>query len=190
MKNIFIAYFFVLFELSPALGEGSIELFPKWIGYFFLVKAFKELKNKSETFKKNIMLTEGMVVVDGVVWLLDIFCPGALVVIQTPLKFLLRLFFYSSTYNVVKGIKEIEEYHHANIGAKKMNIAWWLFVGTKLSGIIASINVISLLVVSLLHLVACIYQLIVLNKTRKAYNKLPQEGEKKNMKERAMVQKE
>ena len=190
MKNIFIAYFFILFELSPELGAGSIELFPKWVGYLFLVKAFKELANKSETFKKNIMTTEAMVVVDGAVWLLDIFLPGALVVIQTPMKFLLRLFYYSSTYNVVKGIKEIEEYHDVNIGAKKINKAWWFFVGTKLSGIIASVNVISLLIVSMLHLVACVYHLIVLNKTRRAYNSLPQTVEKKSMKERAMVQTE
>ena len=190
MKYIFIAYFFILFELSPELGASSIELFPKWVGYLFLVKAFKELANKSETFKKNIMLTEAMVVVDGAVWLLDIFLPGTLVVIQTPLKFLLRLFYYSSTYNVMKGIKEIEEYHNADIGAKKINTAWWLFVTTKLSGIVASVNVLSLLIVSILHLVACIYHIIVLNKTRKAYNGLPQKVERKSMKERAIVKME
>ena len=190
MKYIFIAYFFILFELSPELGTGSIELFPKWIGYIFLAKAFKELANKSDTFKKNIMLTEGMALADGIVWLLDIFFPGTLLVIQSPLKLLLRLFYYSSTYNVVKGIKEIEVYHNVNIGAKKINTAWWLFVTTKLSGIVASVNVLSLLVVSMLHLVACVYYLIVLNKTRKAYNGLPQTVEKKSMKECAKVQTE
>ena len=190
MKNIFIAYFFIMFELSPEFGASSIELFPKWVGYLFLVRAFKELANKSETFKKNIMLTEAMVVVDGAVWLLDIFLPGTLTVIQTPMKFLLRLFYYSSTYNVMKGIKEIEEYHHADIGAKKINTAWWFFFGTKISGIIASVNVISLLIVSILHLVACIYHLVVLNKTRKAYEGLPQTVEKKSMRERAMIQSE
>lgn len=190
MKNIFLAYLFILFELVLPLGAGSIEFFPNWIGYFFLAKAFKELAGKSETFNKNVMITEGMVVVDLAMWGLDIFCPEAIIVIQIPLKFLLKLFFYTSTYNVVKGIKEIEKYHQVDIGAKKMDVAWKLFVGMRLASVIARINISIWLIVSILYFVARVYQLVVINKTRKAYAMLPQEVSKKSMKEKAMVQSE
>ena len=184
MKNILIAYVFILFELAVPLGEGSIEFIPGWIGYFFLAKAFKGLGDKSETFSKNVMLTEGMAGIDLAIWIVDIFCPGAIITIQTPMKFLLKLFFYVSTYNVVKGIREIQEYHQVDIGAKKMDTAWKLLVGMRIAFVVARVNVVIWLLVTVLYFVACVYQLLVINKTRKAYSGCAQEVKKKSMKEK------
>ena len=190
MRKILIAYIFLLFEVTIPFGEGKMELLPTWIGYIFLVKGFSELQEESIIYKEKIFILEGVSITAAMIWFLEAIYPNALLIVQGPVKKLVRLFFYNITYMVVTGTEEIEEYYHVDIGAEKLKKAWWIYSLIRIINSISIDNVKIYILTTCAMFIAAIYNLFVFYKIVKLYNGLAKEKMKYRLKKCATINEE
>ena len=62
MKNIFIAFIFILFDFAITLGSCRIGLIPTCVGYWFLGKGIGKLAEKSPSCQKIVPYIKPMMI--------------------------------------------------------------------------------------------------------------------------------
>ena len=110
MQKIFTGLLLVSFDFNLTLGSCVIGLIPDFLGYIFIRKGVRELREESPCFARLDPWTLGMAVYSGILSLLDLFGIGLR----------LGIFFYLMgaaslaaslyiSYSIVRGVQDMEQ---------------------------------------------------------------------------------
>lgn len=172
MKNIFIAFIFILFDFAITLDSCRIGLIPSCVGYWFLAKGIPKLAEKAPSCQKIIPYIKPMMLFTAVLYILDLIGFS-----QSIISFVLGLvsltgMFYIS-YHVVKGIQELQQVYHANLNAGKLYASWKMFaVFTGAAYVLIFIPLVNLACM-LLGIIASVIFLISIYQSMELYNIIP-----------------
>lgn len=172
MNNIFIGFIFILFDFTLSFNENTLSLLPAFVGYWFLGKGLVELQDRSESITKAIPFAKFMIVFSAITWLINLFAiPLGFVGIA--IGFVETVLSIYVSYLVVVGIKEVEEYHQADLQADKLKQAWLISTICRLCvGLLIWVPFL-ILVAIVATFIIHIYFMMLLNNTKKAYYELP-----------------
>lgn len=172
MNNIFLGFIFILFDFTLNFNESTLSLMPAFVGYWFLGKGLVELQGRSESITKAIPLAKFMIVFSAITWLINLFAIQ-LGLVGTAIGLVETVFSIYVSYLVVVGIKEVEEYHQADLQANKLKQAWLMSTICRLCvGLLIWVPFLILIVIVVAFAIH-IYFMVALNNTKKAYYELP-----------------
>ncbi len=174
MNNVFIGFIFIMFDFTLNLGNSSISLIPSFIGYWFLAKGLKELEGESAKCGNMIPWSTGMMIFTAITWVLDaIGISGQLGFIGTIVGIVGTVLSIYISYQVVMGIKEVEDYHRVDIMADKVKSSWFAYmIATVAAMVVVWIPVINIIAVVAAFICDVLF-VVAVNNTKKAYYMLP-----------------
>lgn len=130
MKYIVIGLFFLLFSqplplfnCTSVFGMPVIDVIPSFVGYALVMKGTKELEPISKKIRKTTPWAKLMIVVSAVIWGMNVLGVGD-GYIGSAASTLLEPVGYYIIYNIVKGIKEIEDYYQTNLESERLKKAY------------------------------------------------------------------
>lgn len=127
MKNIFIGFLLIFLDFNLNLGNSQIGLIPDFIGYIVMINGLMEMSGESPLFLKVKPYATGMAVYTGILYLMDLLAIsaslGALSVILGIASTIISLYI---SYNIVMGVKEIEEKYHTLFNGDSLKSSWTL----------------------------------------------------------------
>lgn len=172
MNNIFIGFIFILFDFTLNFNENTLSLLPAFVGYWFLGKGLVELQDRSENITKAIPLAKFMIVFSAITWLINLFAIP-LGVVGAAIGLVETVFSIYVSYLVVVGIKEVEEYHQADLQADQLKKAWLMSTICRLCvGLLIWVPFLILIAIVAAFIIH-IYFMVILNNAKKAYYELP-----------------
>jgi uncharacterized protein involved in cysteine biosynthesis len=173
MKNIWIGLLLIFLDFSLNLNNVHIGLIPDFIGYLVMLGGLAELTEESPLFDKVRPFAVGMAVYTGILYALDLFGVSAsLGYLSALLGIISTAVSLYITYDIVMGVREMEETYHADLNGDRLYSAW------KLQAIFSLVSFFSLLL-PLLALVfilaafcAAVYFLVMFNRAKNRYYEL------------------
>lgn len=171
MNRIFIGMLLVFLDFNLDIGASRIGLIPDFIGYIFMIMGLAELQSLSEQFVKASPYAKVMAVYTGILYVMDIM--GVSVILGNYITFVLGLLSTVASlvisYNIVMGVKVIEQDIEQDLNSQELYTAWRLLaifsIGTYLLLIFPPIAIIGMIIAFAFG----IYYLLVFNKTKKLF---------------------
>ena len=181
MKKLFWGFFFVYLNFNLNLNAHSINLLPNFVGWWLVLQGMEELKHESRYFENPRPFVLVLMVYEAILWL-----GNALAVVgESWLTMLLGILGGAAALYViwllVKGVRETEENHAADLGSAVLHRRWKnlliLQVAVRLLGIMGNLSNISILAVVSIVLVIAGFVVMVQflmdwHRTAKAYEAL------------------
>ena len=188
MNKIFIGMLLIFLGFDINIGNSTIGVIPTFIGYIFMLKGVVEISELSDKFSKIIPCVKIMISLSIITYILDLL--GLNYQIQLPVELhllgiallLIGLFLAATvftlyiSYNIIMGIKDIEEARGKNLYSSRLYSIWkiriilllWSF-GMVLASFISPLTIVfgGMFAVAIFFLE--IYNLYVFNKSRLAF---------------------
>lgn len=181
MKSIFIGYLLIFLDFNFNLNGHVIGILPDFIGFILIAKGLQELSRESERFPKVRPWAIGMAVYTAVLYVLDLV--GFNVDIQW-LMLILSLIATSITlyisYSVILGVKDIEANRNADLNSEKLRTTYIPMAVLQVVSHLGIFIPYLAIVCSIISVILVIVFLVQLNRTKKAYEALPQSYEAAN----------
>lgn len=125
MNRIFIGFLLIFLDFSITLGSSKIGLLPDFAGYIVMLGGLREMSGESPLFEKARPFAAVMAVYTGVLYFLDLAgvsaSLGALSYILGILSVILSL---TISYNIVMGVREMEESYSAPLNGDSLKSTW------------------------------------------------------------------
>ena len=134
MKYFFIGYLLILISFPITIGSGTVNLVPDFIGYWFVVKGIKCLREESAVLSKTYLAANIMTVYSAVLWGLN----AAGLYAQLPEIAMLAadaldaLGLVYLLFRVVSGIKELEMRRQIALGGKTLTVLWGFLIAVQI----------------------------------------------------------
>ena len=117
----------IFLDFNLNLGNLQIGLIPDFIGYIVMINGLMEMAGESQLFLKVKPYATGMAVYTGILYFMDLFgisaSLGALSYILAIASTIISLYI---SYNIVMGVKEIEEKYNAILNGDSLKSTWTL----------------------------------------------------------------
>ena len=171
----------VFLNFNLDIGAARIGLIPSFIGYYFMLKGIKDVREFSDRFNRIIPLVKGMIVFSCITYMFD------LLGVTTEVDFFYlsasdRMFFITLglipvvlslyiSYNIIFGIKDIEVIKEQSLNSNQLYKTWKLmavfsiltFAGLLLAPVLGVVSII-------INFGIMVYYLYIFNITRKLFN--------------------
>lgn len=166
MKLIFWGLFFLLFDFELNFGSSTVSILPTFVGYAMIFVGMGRVA-ECEAYARTRSWAAAGIVFSAVVWLLN--CLGVsyavLVIVFTIIGTVLQLFV---TYEIAKGIRELEGIHGYDMYGKSLMSAWIVLLVWR---ILTQVTIMPMfaMIAMLASLIFTIYYIVRFHKSRKAY---------------------
>ena len=170
MSNIFVGLLLIFLDFDLNVGSSTIGLIPDFLGGIFLMMGMKEMKTESEYFKKNEVFTLVYTIISAVIYAGNLFGLFSEVIYlgwiaglaATVLVILL-------SYNIVKGIEDMEIRMQTNLEAKSLFNFWLVIAILNGAALLSYIIPLVVIPVAIASFVMSILFLVKLNTSKKNY---------------------
>ena len=170
MSNIFVGLLLIFLDFDLNVGSSTIGLIPDFLGGIFLMMGMKEMKTESEYFKKNEVFTLVYTIISAVIYAGNLFGLFSEVIYlgwiaglaATVLVILL-------SYNIVKGIEDMEIRMQTNLEAKSLFNFWLVIAILNGAALLSYIIPLVVIPVAIASFVITILFLVKLNTSKKNY---------------------
>lgn len=169
MGKIFGGFLLTFLEFNLTMGSCTVGLLPDFVGYICILSGLVELADEGVSFKKAKPFAIVMAVYSAIIYILNFLGITSglwwLSIIATVCAFWI-------SYQIIKGVSEMEERYHADLKSKTLNTTWLVMVIVQaVSFLTLVIPVLGLL--SIVGLIASIVFLIMFFQSCKVYNTIP-----------------
>ena len=169
MGKIFGGFLLTFLEFNLTMGNCTLGLLPDFIGYLCILSGVVELADEGGSFKKVKPFVIGMAVYSTIIYILNFLGITSglwwLSIIATVCAFWI-------SYQIIKGVSEIEERYHADLKSKTLNTTWLVMVIVQAVSFLALwIPILGLL--SIVGVIASIVFLVMFFQSCKVYNTIP-----------------
>lgn len=169
MGKIFGGFLLIFLEFNLTMGSCTVGLLPDFVGYICILSGLVELADEGASFKKAKPFVIVMTVYSAIIYILNFLGItsglGWLSIIATVCAFWI-------SYQIIKGVSEIEEKYRADLKSKTLNTTWLVMVIVQVVSFLALvIPILGLL--SIVGLIASIVFLIMFFQSCKVYNTIP-----------------
>ena len=170
MSQLFFGYFLILFNYNLTIAGFTFDVLPNFIGYFFLLRAVKELAPENESFRKSALPVQIMLVVSAAVWVLNgIGLLGKVAAVRTITLSLVDLTMLFILYTHIKGISGIESATGYLMKGAKLRRDWLVIAVATVLTHISVYNIVAI-VGSYIQLIFAVIFLFDLSTAVKGYN--------------------
>lgn len=163
----------IFLNFNLFIGNSKIGLIPDFIGYIIMIKGLTEMSGENPFFLKVKPFAAVMAVYAGILYFLDILgisvSLGILSYILAVISTIISLYI---SYNIVLGVKKLEEKYNAFLNYHNLKSAWTLLAIFNLLAYISLVFPILALIFIILVLVAGILFLVTFNKSKNQYYKI------------------
>ncbi|MBQ1675534.1 MAG: hypothetical protein II069_05835 [Oscillospiraceae bacterium] len=176
MNKLFFGLLFIYLNINLNLDPGghTLNLLPDWAGYCLLYSGLLDLAAESERFSRAKPWCLGMAVYTFVLWVLALFGPVDLGILDWALGLISTAISLYILYTLVVAIGDIETFRSVSIGQPKLMSAWKVMAIAYAAAYVLSILPFLAVICLIVSFVATIFFMVYFNNTRKAYNQLSQ----------------
>lgn len=125
MSNIFIGFLFIFLNFNLILNQGTLGLFPDFVGYILLVKGVIEMASESTLFMKVRSLCIGMGIYTGILYAFDLFGfkpqLGWIGILLGVVSTIVSLYI---SYVIVRGVQNMEDIRAIDLNGNKLRSTW------------------------------------------------------------------
>jgi len=184
MKKLFLGFLFIYLNFDLSFNQFTLNVFPDFVGYIFLLQGVKELDAESSLFRGIRPFATGMVVYTAILWvgkLMGLTAGGNWV--ATLLELISTAVSLYISWVLIQGVLDMEQHHGADLNGKTLYGRWKAMVAVLLLNYLLALlaNVANLVVVMTLITVTVLASLFLIflflfawNRSAKAYEKLLQ----------------
>ena len=170
MKNIFIGFLLIFIDFNLNLGNSQIGLIPDFVGYIVMINGLDEMADESRMFMEVKPYATGMAVYTSILYFID------LIGISASLGFLSYILAIASTiislyisYNIVSGVKEMEEKYNIFLNGDSLRSIWTLHAVFNVVTYICLLIPIVAIVCIIVSFIIAISFLVAFNKSKDLY---------------------
>lgn len=169
MGKIFGGFLLIFFEFNLTIGNCVIGLLPDFVGYLCIVAGLCDVVSDGTCFRKARSFAVVMSIYTAVAYVLNLVGISGEWWILSVATTLGSLFV---SYLIVKGLKESEQTHHAQLSSKSIFICWVIMAVFQLLMILALwLPVLVLLMIP--NFLATIVFLVMFFQACKVYSTIP-----------------
>lgn len=126
MKNIFIGMILIFLNFNVSIGNSTINLFPNFVGYLFMLKGLRELADFSPRFTNIVPMVKVMVAYSVIVFVMYLFgittgLAHFIVFIVGIISTVVSLYI---SYCIIMGAKDIETAKEQNLESVRLYKLW------------------------------------------------------------------
>ena len=126
MQSIFYGILLSFLNFNFNIGESKIGLIPDFLGYIFMFKGVEELAMESDKFTKVKLHIKLMIGYTLFVYIMDLLGISGQInqIFNMMLGIIFAIIALYITYNIVRGIADIEERYNYNLKSDKLYFLW------------------------------------------------------------------
>ncbi|NCB52830.1 MAG: hypothetical protein EOM54_13295 [Clostridia bacterium] len=170
MKNIFIGFVLIFLDFNLNLGNAQIGLIPDFIGYAVMINGLVEMGAESELFLKVKPYATGMTIYTGILYFMDFVGAsaslGALAYLLAIASTAISLYI---SYNIVMGVKEIEEKRGSPLNADSLKSTWKILAVFNVAAFVSLLIPVLAIICIIVAFIAAICFLVAFSKSKNLY---------------------
>lgn len=183
MSKLMLAFVFIFLNFNLDINQVTLNLLPAFVGYIFMYQGIKELIYEIPRYAKiqAFVIVMGIcTAVDWVMNLLGVSVGIGFAVLASAYSLILTFVSFYISYQIVKGISDVERANSYPLGGEKLEKTWLVLVVCNGAGsVLTLVGVLGVpamaflgLICVLVALVAVICFLVFFNKTKNEYYKM------------------
>jgi len=121
MKKLFLGFLFIYLNFDLSFNQFTLNVFPDFVGYIFLLQGVKELDAESSLFRGIRPFATGMVVYTAILWvgkLMGLTAGGNWV--ATLLELISTAVSLYISWVLIQGVLDMEQHHGADLNGKTL----------------------------------------------------------------------